>query len=201
MKRSACALIFWAGLLSGCATVDNNIEAMQPEQPLQHREPHNPLQCQELPGNEAHERLCLLMTENKGDFWFVVGEDEYSKNRIVEALSYMEEGNGVASFGGFSISPAGSYLAVIIAEEGHPVLLFRQLQNILQDQDEPENLPGIATYPGSIAIKGWQSDDMILISSDQDLVHYQHGGEVGESHDYLLHLPDGKVSPAIAVAQ
>ncbi|OIO74653.1 MAG: hypothetical protein AUJ57_01890 [Zetaproteobacteria bacterium CG1_02_53_45] len=198
MKRSACALIFWTVLLSGCATVDNNIEASQMGQLLQ---PHNPLQCQEIPGNEAHERLCLLMTENKGDFWFVAGEDEYSKNRIVEALSFMEEGNGGVSFGEFSISPGGSYLAVIIAEEGHPILLFRQLQNTLQDQDEPENLPGIATYPGSMAIKGWQGDDLIVISSDQDLVHYQHGGEVGESHDYLLHLPDGKVSPAIAVAQ
>lgn len=184
VKAMVCVSMFCAALLSGCVSLyEDGVSTV-----------FNPLQCQTIPASEDNEQLCVMITKNRGDLWFVVGDNAYAPNHYVEGVSFMGDG-GAASFGEFSISPGGSYLAVIIAEEGHPTLLLARLQNWLRGKGEPEGLPAIAVYPGSVSIKEWRGDDQLVISSDQDLVHYQHGGELGQPRDYLLHLPDGTLAP------
>ncbi len=140
----------------------------------------DPLSCQPIPGHANHERLCVLITANKGDLWFVLGDGKFAQHQLIEELSFTDAGNSPASLYEFSISPGGSYLAVTIAEEGHPTLLFVPLQQVLQEHIESWDLPVIATYPGGINIESWKDDEHIIVSSDQDLIDYRHGGELGE---------------------
>lgn len=183
MRAILYALMLFLTLLSGCASLHHN-EAQAV---------FNPLQCQPIPGNGDHQRLCVMLTRNRGDLWFVVGDSAYAATDHVAGLSFMGGGNEAASFGDFSISPGGSYLAVTIAEEGHPTLSIAHLQDFLQGKEVSDNLTPIAVYPGTVTIERWLHDNLIVISSDQDLINYRHGDELGEVHEYLLHLPDGAI--------
>jgi hypothetical protein len=170
-----------AAMLTGCAGLGGHAAPAA----------DNPLQCQPVPGSGG--QLCVAITRNRGDIWLVSGDSEYDETRLLESFSCMG-GNGAASFGEFSISPGGTYLAVVVAEEGHPFLLFRSIDAILHETAESVPLPTIAVYPGGLSIQGWKSDDQLIVSSDQDLVHYQHGAELEASRDYHVHLPDGRIS-------
>ena len=178
------ALLFVAMLLGACATNTNRAMTSHAD----------PLSCQPIPGNTSHERLCVQITRDRGDLWFVSASGGHRQRRLIEGLSFVGGDNGPVSFGDFSISPSGTYLAATIAEEGHPTLLFRSLPQALQGQAESGDLPAISIYPGGISSEGWQSDNQLIVSSDQNLAHYRHGDELGESRNYLVHLPDGKVT-------
>lgn len=180
------ALLFPAMLLSGCTLFQ--------KPPLQ--EPYIPLRCQEIPAAEEGQRLCVMLTSNRGDLWFVTGRHEYAANYLVPELSFMPDGYGASSFGNFSISPQGRYLAVVTAEEGHPTLYIAPLQQILLGDHDIKPLPSLSVYPGSIGLEGWLDDDRLIISSDQDLARYRHGDELIAVRNYVMHLPDGRVTPA-----
>jgi len=179
---TACVLAF--SLLGACASKPNALISTHADA----------LNCQTIPGNENHEQLCVMITANKGDLWFVLGDGEFAHHQFIEELSFSDGGDSPISVYEFSISPSGSYLAVTVAEEGHPTLLFVPLQQILQEHIESWDLPVIATYPGGVNIESWQSDNQLMVSSDQDLIDYRHGGELREFRDFLVHLPDGAIT-------
>jgi len=196
MLRDPVRAMLFSSLLGACA-LQANVPTPSPvdtaaEAPVASH--FDPLNCRPLPGNAFSERLCVLLTANMGDMWFIIGDSAFSRQRYIEGLSFTDNGSGQASFSDFSISPHGTYLAVVIAEEGHPTLLFTRLQQALQGHGESGGLPAIATYPGVIAIESWQDDTHILVRSDQNLVHYRHGGETGDFQDYLVRLPDGTIT-------
>lgn len=183
------ALLFSTILLSGCALFHDQ----------EQQEPYSPLRCKEIPAAEEGQRLCVMLTRNRGDFWFVTGRDEYAANDLVPELAFMPDGYGAASFGDFSISPHGRYLAVVIAEEGHPTLYIVPLQQILLGAPAVRQLPSLPVYPGSIGLEGWLDDDRLIISSDQDLARYRHGDELIAVRNYVMHLPGGRVTAADSV--
>jgi len=179
---AVCILAF--SLLGACASKPNALKTTHAD----------PLNCQAIPGNENHQQLCVITTVNKGDLWFVIGDGKFSQHQLIDELSFSDGSDSPISLYEFSISPGGNYLAVTVAEEGHPTLLFVPLQRILQEHIESWDLPVIATYPGGINIENWQSDNQLIVSSDQDLIDYRHGGELGEFRNFLIHLPDGTIS-------
>ncbi|OIO68848.1 MAG: hypothetical protein CO186_08250 [Zetaproteobacteria bacterium CG_4_9_14_3_um_filter_49_83] len=186
MRTFALACIF-ATTLVGCANLsEHTTQAL-----------YNPLQCQSIPGSD--EQLCVAITRNRGDVWLVSGNSAYGETRLLESFSCMGGGNSAASFGEFSISPGGTYLAVVIAEEGHPFLFFRRMNTILNETEETDPLPSIPVYPGGLTIQGWRTDNLLIISSDQDLAHYRHGAALQASQDYRVYLPEGTLSEDVTI--
>jgi len=177
------ALLLAGALLAGCTCCMHGNRMSVPA---------DPPNCRDIPGSSHSGQLCVTTTFRHGDVWFVRGSNASGSRQAIAGLSFTHEGQ--VSFGEFSISPGGSWLAVIIAEEGHPSLLFRRLPPLLHGEDQPDDLPVLAIYPGALGIVGWKDDDRLIIGSDQDLLHERHGGEAVLVLDYLVHLPDGAIT-------
>lgn len=69
-------------------------------------------------------------------------------------------------------SPSGKLIAVIGAEEGHPVLHIVDAEKLLEPDAEPMIFAS-GIYPGGIALRHWQQEQLIL-ESDQDLLQGWH---------------------------
>lgn len=150
-----------------------------------------PSVCRNIPGFASPTQLCVTINANHEDTWFTRGSDAPNPQQTISGLSFT--GIGQASFGDFSISPDGSWLAVSIAEEGHPSLLFRRLPDSLHGVNESGDLPVIAIYPGDLGIEGWEDNDTLIISSDQDLLRPAEHILLDNERRYIVHLPDGVI--------
>jgi len=149
----------------------------------------SPIDCRPLPDETE---LCLALAASGEDRWSL---RQRGKTAIpLRSLSFTDA--GTASFGEFSISPTGRWLAVSIAEEGHPSLLFRSLDAVLEDAGNEPALPLIAIYPGSLRIEGWKNESTLIISSDQNLLRPGEGVLTDGQRRYLVELPEGRIGPA-----
>ncbi len=150
-----------------------------------------PMSCQPLPQSEYGEKLCLLMTVNRGDLWFVVNE-KWKSYRLLESLSVF--GVPGFSFDKFLISPAGSYLAVSYAEEGHLAIAIYDLPLLLKSTDQVEALTGFSGNPGEAGLHKWQKDDVVILRSHFDLESESYEDSKTEGmYFYSFHLPEGKL--------
>jgi len=164
-------------LLVGCASLAGD--------------PPDASECSKVHGTAALFQLCVSIDRQHADHWFV--RRKGIADLKLEGLSFTD--GGLASFGEFSISPLGNWLAVTTADEGHPALKFRQLSVLLDspEQEQPDT-PRIAVYPGGLSIEGWKDDANLIISSDQDLLHRDAQRLLDDEQRYLVHLPDGAIS-------
>jgi hypothetical protein len=178
----ALPLLLGCAVLAGCSALKDSPSTAQTDPPV----------CRDIPSFASPTQLCVTLGARREDTWFTRGNGISSPQQTIAGLSFTQR--GFASFGDFSISPQGSWLAVTTAEEGHPSLLFRQLLSALHGKDDLVELPVVAVYPGGLSIGGWKDDDTLIISSDQNLAQYRHGDELGESQSYLVHLPDGAIT-------
>jgi len=93
-----------------------------------------------------------------------------------------------------SISPEGRWLAVILAEEGHPLLYLYALEAFLHnDAADLQPITIINPYPGIVRLGPWVDRDTLRIKSDADLLQSSDERETGEEKLYSVHLPDGKL--------
>ncbi len=170
-------------LLGACFLLLNSYQSWASES--------NPMICQPLPQSVHGEKLCLLMTVNRGDLWFVVNE-KWKSYRLLESLSVF--GVPGFSFDKFLISPAGSYLAVSYAEEGHLAIAIYDLPLLLQSTGQVEALTGFSGNPGEAGLHKWQKDDVVILRSHFDLESesYEDSQHEGE-YFYAFKLPEGKL--------
>ncbi|MDH5426091.1 MAG: hypothetical protein OEY29_13975 [Gammaproteobacteria bacterium] len=70
-------------------------------------------------------------------------------------------------------------LAMIYADEGHPVLVVHSIDRLLSGNSDMDFVKGL--YPGSLHLLCWH-DNQIILESDQDLSKPWHGSN---------HEPDG----------
>ncbi|OIQ03003.1 MAG: hypothetical protein COS82_08625 [Zetaproteobacteria bacterium CG06_land_8_20_14_3_00_59_53] len=169
-------------LLSACAGIQGKTAGMQADPPV----------CRDIPGFASPAQLCVSIDAGREETWFTRDSGSPGPRHTITGLSFT--GNGQASFGDFSISPQGSWLAVTIAEEGHPSLLFRQLMPALRGEADAMQLPVVAIYPGGVSLDEWQDDHTLIIVSDQYLLHPHEHVLLDRERRYAVHLPDGALT-------
>ncbi len=187
-NKAAClAALFVLIVTAGCASQGARLSVLgSPES--------NPLQCKEIPSSQQQELLCVMVTVNRGDMWFFIGNSPYADHSFIDGFSIMQGYPDGPTLSDFSVSPGGTYLAVVSAAEGHPTLSFENMSYLRRNEVSANALPILSVYPGFISIDHWLSDNQAVIVSDQDLIDYKHGGETGKNRAYLLQLPEGEIS-------
>jgi len=169
-------------LLCACAALQEKPAGMRSDPPV----------CRDIPNFASPTQLCVLIDVEREETWFTRDSVSLSPHHTIAGLSFT--GYGQASFGDFSISPQGSWLAVTIAEEGHPSLFFRQLVAALRGENDTVELPIIPVYPGGLSLDEWQDDNTLIIVSDQDLLHPHEHVLMDRERRYAVHLPDGALT-------
>lgn len=112
--------------------------------------------------------LIVISDKRKGQAWY-----KSQKTWRVETIKNIPE-TALRNVWQVEISPKDEYLAVLSEGEGHPIVDIFELKKIFMPRDglEDEMISPILTvdpYPGTIWIKGWQSDTLLLIESDVPL--------------------------------
>lgn len=117
---------------------------------------------------DASVGLMVISDERKGQAWY-----KTQKTGRVETIKNIPE-TALHNVWQVEISPKDEYIAVLSEGEGHPIVEIFELKKILMQRDglEDEMIPPVLTvdpYPGTIWMKGWQSDTLLLIDSDVPL--------------------------------
>lgn len=114
--------------------------------------------------------MCLMVIsdERKGQAWYMT-----QKTWRIATIKNIPE-TALHNVWQVAISPKDEYLAVLSEGEGHPIVDIFKLKTIFRPRDGLEDamIPPVLTidpYPGTIWIRGWQSDACLLIESDVPL--------------------------------
>jgi hypothetical protein len=117
---------------------------------------------------DASVGLMVITDERKGQAWY-----KTQKTWRIETIKNIPE-TALHNVWQVEISPKDDYVAVLSEGEGHPMVEIFELKKIFRQRDglEDEMISPIVTidpYPGTIWIKGWQSDTILRIESDVPL--------------------------------
>ncbi len=114
------------------------------------------LQCTSISVEEDNNaQLCVINLFGETE-WFIFSN---AGNRRLEIVP-----NSMSIVSEFIVSPLQQYVAINSVGEGHPIIDFIELKNLLDDK-EPNILMSINPYPGVVNMVGWVGE-RLLITSD-----------------------------------
>lgn len=106
--------------------------------------------CVSLGGEQS---VCAEADRDRVTWWSVAA------GRADLSIGIIEDIHGLPLL---QADHSGRYLAVVSAEEGHPLLALYDLQAWLAQGQPPEALYQFDPYPGELHLTGWQADDPVL---------------------------------------
>jgi hypothetical protein len=109
--------------------------------------------------------VLVISDERMGQTWY-----KTQNNWRVETIKNIPE-TSLYNVWQVEISPQDEYMAVLSEGEGHPIVEIFEINKIFRQRDGLEDemiSPALSVdpYPGTIWIKEWQSDTLLLIDSD-----------------------------------
>lgn len=112
--------------------------------------------------------VLVISDERNGQTWY-----KTIKNWRVETIKNIPE-TSLHNVWQVEISPQDEYMAVLSEGEGHPIVEIFEIKKIFSQRDglEDEMISStlsVDPYPGTIWIRGWKSDTLLLIDSDMPL--------------------------------
>jgi len=145
--------------------------------------------CESLKTTGGH--LCVIHAESTLDEWF------FFPPQNAHAIKLEAIPQSLANTDDFKVSPSEKWVAIISVGEGHPILDVVVLADVLENETTTA-LRTINPYPGSINLKRWEGDNLI-IESDRDLTQQDESLTIDDVNDevtsFILHVPSGRIKP------
>ena len=144
---------------------------------------------------DAGSRLCAVKQDEGLIEWRLIQPEKTEE--VLGVTGGMAE-----TLAEFQIDPGQNYIALVTAEEGHPMLTVYDLRVWIQQRLRPVALFYLNPYPGYIGLKGW-GDEAVNVHNSKWL-HFESDGpvlatDIAEEHSlaeilqYRVSLPDGRV--------
>jgi NADPH:quinone reductase-like Zn-dependent oxidoreductase len=143
-------------------------------------------------------RLCVVELE--------YGEMEWQIRKPGVPVLIIGTSGGMGQYlSEFVLDRHARYVAIVTAEEGHPMLTVYPLDEWIKKRSQPQASYFLNPYPGSLSLEGWDSHTQTNKKSGFDSgLSFTTDGPVLSTdvhdpvklpveHSYRVHLPSGRV--------
>lgn len=118
--------------------------------------------------NEVSSGIMVISDFREGPIWY-----RLKKDSPVEIIANTPD-ISMHRVWQIEISPSDTYLAVLSESEGHPVVDVFEMKHVFIPEESGlggivRPLLSVDPYPGTIGIKGWQNDGILILESDMPL--------------------------------
>ena len=109
----------------------------------------------------------------------------------------------------FVLDRHARYVAIVTAEEGHPMLTVYPLDEWIKRRSQPQASYFLNPYPGSLSLEGWDNhtrtnkktelDSGLSFTTDGPVLStdVHDSAKLPVEHRYRVHLPSGRVERVI----
>lgn len=158
------------------------------------------MRCAGMGNSNRQSRLCAVKLQSGLTEWRLSGA---GKPAQIIGLT----GSMAASLPDFEFDRDQEYVAVVTAEEGHPMLAVYDFHAWIKNRKQPDALFFVNPYPGSFDLTGWDnnaasavqtsgnkglrfsSDGPVLSTDDRRVVEFPLSAML----NYRVYLPEGRI--------
>jgi len=140
-------------------------------QRLQKEDKASPVRCA-TSIHTSKKALCLAsQPETDKHWWF---NDVNGEKQPLQAPENLAE-----SIDTFEVDRDWQYIAIVSAEEGHPMLAVYDLQTWINTGEQPSAIYTLNPYPGTVHMIGWANNQMLhALSYGQNGLRFESDGPV-----------------------